>query len=53
METSETYRRIEKLEKQVDILHKAVALLTVSAAPMVKWMDAKFSELEDEDAVPK
>jgi hypothetical protein len=38
--------RIAKLEKQIDILHKAIALLTVSAAPMVKWMDAKMDELE-------
>lgn len=47
METlEETYRRIKKLEEQVDILRRAIGLLIVSGEPTIKWLDAKFVELE-------
>lgn len=36
--------RIKRLEKQVEVLHKAIGLLVVSASPTVKWMDRSWEQ---------
>lgn len=39
--------RLARVEKQVDILRRAIGLLTVSGAPTVEWMDATFAKLDE------
>lgn len=40
-------RRIAKLEQQVDVLTRAIHLLTTSAKPTSDWLDAKMANIEE------
>ncbi len=38
--------RLDRLELEVDVLQRAVLLLTVSANPTAKWLEARFLAIE-------
>ena len=42
---ADTEARIAALEAQVDLLRRAIGLLTVGMAPTVAWLDASFAAM--------
>lgn len=42
---AEILKRVDTLERQVDVLTRALHLLTVSAGPTSKWLDAEMASI--------
>ena len=46
MTDARTARRLERLEAQVDVLTRALHLLTISAKPTSEWLDKSMEKID-------